>query len=589
MAHNQHRLKVRACRNRPRAAAKPPSELLNPAERLAWQGFDRYRILGGPPMVKPSSSAMEAMNRVLKEKHRDLRSSCVFLSALAFCTTPEEVSIVQRCAWRPVSSFALHTKIKELARKLKKTVSIFALKEDEHGEFLERLTLQLMPDGRPAGHMNFLLMPPLEEGGCLHCLPSAIPSDRLLLPPLYKNAESIVNQYPSSSSSNSSLTQPTDQEAGSETTSTRRWVVKTPSEPGPAQQLTDAEKTRIRFYEFSAPLQYDGLYPITCDRPINWRCGWLAKFAGNRKKGWRYYTNKLVRPDLCSATLQYATRYSTSVLYTPVMESCKNDLGAVPIASNTFLIESQQVRCFGAGDVLSINGVKYSVVPHRTDYNLDVLKLSALGESLLDAGKATLRKVLPVVISATNKVELAHSKVGCVSSESLLKAQWVAVKAAARTPLATAVVAKLAMINAADVEAGDSPEAALKLAQELSALYPSASDQVAGRFAWGYCYSCGCELPQKVRLQGRICRSCSKRPAMGVARLIADGLPVASPSCPTVYPGVVNTPSRHPPLKPGVKTWAEEGVNFRLALGAWRQPYLPSPSSAQARGSVGSL
>jgi hypothetical protein len=85
--------------------------------------------------------------------------------------------------------------------------------------------------------------------------------------------------------------------------------------------------------------------------------------------------------------------------------------------------------------------------------------------------------------------------------------------------------------------------------------YP-ASRQVAGRYGWGYCYSCGAERPGRFR--GRMCPSCTFKKPAGLAYLVSEGMEVCSDVAPVVYPGVVNTSTRHPPLKSGVMTTATE-------------------------------
>lgn len=63
------------------------------------------------------------------------------------------------------------------------------------------------------------------------------------------------------------------------------------------------------------------------------------------------------------------------------------------------------------------------------------------------------------------------------------------------------------------------------------------------------------------KMKGRVCKECTAHNSP-LGRLVAEGLPVASVANPIVYPGVVNTESRHPPLKVGTQTFASP-KNFR--------------------------
>jgi len=72
---------------------------------------------------------------------------------------------------------------------------------------------------------------------------------------------------------------------------------------------------------------------------------------------------------------------------------------------------------------------------------------------------------------------------------------------------------------------------------------------------WGWCFSCGGS--SSARMPQRMCTAChSSRCGNPIVRNAAAGHPVASPTNPLVYEGVINTPSRHPPLKKGVETVA---------------------------------
>lgn len=76
-----------------------------------------------------------------------------------------------------------------------------------------------------------------------------------------------------------------------------------------------------------------------------------------------------------------------------------------------------------------------------------------------------------------------------------------------------------------------------------------------GPLSWGWCFSCGgCS---SARMAHKMCTAChSSRSGNPVVRNAAAGQPVASSTQPLVYEGVINTPSRHPPLKKGVETIA---------------------------------
>jgi len=108
------------------------------------------------------------------------------------------------------------------------------------------------------------------------------------------------------------------------------------------------------------------------------------------------------------------------------------------------------------------------------------------------------------------------------------------------------------------------PESEFPAHAVSSTMYFTDKTLVAGRMRPCVCFSCGGSSSS--RMPGRLCVAChSTREGDPLVKAIREGKHVCSWAVPVRYPGVVNTVSRHPPLKTGTETWATKEVKVKGA------------------------
>lgn len=295
-------------------------------------------------------------------------------------------------------------------------------------------------------------------------------------------------------------------------------------------------------------LFYEGVYPPPPNLGLIWQDGWWPVF---RPKGQKTRALLPTAPAICSATAEQAGRWGSSVLYWPVPEQLPVDRpGPRGLASG-----SASTQFFQAGDSVRIGGIEF--VPEEVRYcgerflrlfrsepttaltaKLDWIT-SAVYRDAWYPLRAAFSSVSPeaVVITANDSIAITaelQSRVDFATGLQVLPPEHQAGYNQCRNQ-AAALGYK-----------GDAPSArsaAIVTQRSLKAWQRGEFSYAGGKpFPWGYCYSCGKSLPG--RFPGRLC-GCSQTPAALVA---AAGLHV-TPLGGIVYPGVVQTMTRHPPLK----------------------------------------
>jgi len=149
-----------------------------------------------------------------------------------------------------------------------------------------------------------------------------------------------------------------------------------------------------------------------------------------------------------------------------------------------------------------------------------------------------------------------------LGAEKVRKAKWLSVVAGETDPIVTSVLSRFKADEAKADFTGelDADDAA---AVTRAIVGHRQFQQVGAPFRWGYCFSCGIDhKDNKGKLKHRLCRQCEKGRNTDIGNLITHGRKVTSVANPMIYPGVVNTLSRHPRLKEGVQSVASER-NFR--------------------------
>lgn len=317
-----------------------------------------------------------------------------------------------------------------------------------------------------------------------------------------------------------------------------------------------------------APCTYQGVYPPSMTSsviPLDWLGGWWASQAPRECSFGDSLMLALVPPDFASATLDMAEKYLDRVDYFPptgLTPSAVNSEGVWECRPGHITDGCEMVQYFRAGDVIRTKRASFVAAPVVDKYGNNVLRLRAARESLLSVVERWARKLPLNLVDQCESVQLEHHQYAIPTQVSQTKAHWMAQLHTASDPLVIKGLQRMRQDEAAAGWPGnDEPEGAAIFLQNMAKTYPKAVD-IAGSFTWGYCYSCGVNLPGK--FVARLCAECNKRMNTPLGRLVAEGAKICSLAKPVAYPGVVNTQTRHPPLKPGTLTLATP-ANFGQA------------------------
>lgn len=322
-------------------------------------------------------------------------------------------------------------------------------------------------------------------------------------------------------------------------------------------------------------------------RGFQWRDGWVAE---------TYDPIRSLRclgpgmPQVCSATARYAIRYGDAVLYMPVPEGVHKTWNGV-LAGESFSGEA----FFGLGAKVRLDETDFAVV-HDDSLGCPLLRLERLERPwLLERFAKEARMYISAEMRNSgvdsffdaplyaNSISIT-SDAARLSPEHSKRLQYLATIRGLTDPSEVAMVGCIQHQAAVAHWGEEAPQAesALQQTRELLATIPGKQVRYAGglSFPWGDCYSCGKAFDG--RFSSRLCETCSKTNGP-VGRLVAEGLHVVPPEG-VIYPGVVTTETRHPPLKSSKRTIATER-GFRDAPSTFRSFRSSQHSRGVARAS----
>lgn len=536
----------------------------NPARNAVWAGWERFtcfEAVDSPLLTEVK--AHDSLTRALAK--RDLSQACVWLSLAAHMRGSRYELVLKALAerkWGEVPGERLHAVLNEWCRKANARWVLYGPSSggaDSH--VLEQLCSAAPMGSKTRDCWNFLQV---QSDVGLHLLPLEQASDRIVPHDLIFPAPPAPLSDPSPSESvipdaaSVGLPKPAKSAGGP-----------TPFQPLPGQirPFTIAyEGVFPPPADFSVPMDDDAadgwqVVEVYGDHLLvgpqygfSWTCGWLdSEAAPERPSYWRD------RPQVVSATTALFARHGGAVLYYLPSSHRFRPLGRRGLTDGVV-----NFTYFTAGDTLTRGGERWVAV--KTQFHgIEMLKVVRSSEwTVFGALRETVR-------DCANSLPLLSDLIG-------IKPPPVSVLAPCVEPLPVSVTDKMAY----DVARMRMPEEAQPLMQrafvewqstqggegapkaEVAANYVSSlldhnsavpfSYSGGHPFEWGYCYSCGANLPGK-RMPGRLC-GCDPTPA---ARICSQGGRIAKLGGVT-YPGVVTTMSQHPPLKEGKQTLATSQV-----------------------------
>lgn len=541
------------------------------------------------------------------DAHRkELPLACCHLALMSCAQDIEQVKYLEALQWGPVDLFQSYALFRVFATKFKACFRISCLVDKTNDTyevvnhaFLDRR--ELAPDGKTKiGHVFELLV--VKAGpGLLHVLPLAnratLPrsKDRVMeLPnpnpvPIVAvpcpgpqqlaivpangvaHPAPVVGQPPPgpvNNAPNLAAMAPVPQAPGN--------LAPQPQPPPPAApaapQGMPPEAPWPQSWFRGAPNQYyyEGLLQ-PADPNWYWVRGWHASVMPPQRCFNRRLEDMFTGVNVALATSDLVRKYLDTVAYVPIDWRLVQPLWT---PRDGMLTDGSAVwMTFDHGDVVIADDIEFSVQSFIAHNGSRLLRLVKTRCCDLDV-RQTIASTIPLgLVDAALRVEVLRGGPPRVAPESEVISHWMAVVQTSHEPMSTSVLNRLRQNAAAAQYVGtDDPQQAQRYVDGLQLAYPGCRE-VAGRFGWGYCYSCGLELPG--RFKQRLCPGCYKRGNSEVGRLVANGEKVCSQAHFVRYPGVVNTVSRHPPTKPGTETLATE-ANFRLPHRGMRfSPPLP--------------
>jgi len=302
--------------------------------------------------------------------------------------------------------------------------------------------------------------------------------------------------------------------------------------------------------------RYHGVYPPPAG--ADWTGGWWPSVRGAGERAGLFFAQGFMsRAHVRSACME-TCQMLDNCLYLPF--TATPGLRVVGCRMLTDGVRSTQI--FDVGDVVSSNGRHFQAVSHR-EYGLDLIKLVPMQSRV----GACMGRFLRYFRDSHPVLEPRLPK--ALPTELQNRVEWLLALQVAPAD-AVPILGNLKTM-AAKEKYGEGTTGPWLVAEQVNVLRASvASPRVpfgyaGGKpFSWGYCYSCGRSLPGN--MPGRLC-GCGQTPA---AINVAEGHHVAKFGVPC-YPGVVETKSRHPPLKDGKETRATPAV-FReppLGVSSW--------------------
>jgi hypothetical protein len=349
-----------------------------------------------------------------------------------------------------------------------------------------------------------------------------------------------------------------------------------PARPGETGMEPHGEYVEIfgnRVWISEPPLRYHGVYAPPTE--MEWVGGWWPSVDGAGQKVGTWLPAFKMMADVRSACLESLDRLD-AVYYLPYSPVH----GLTVKGCRTLTDGTRATMLFEEGDVVASEGHHFRVEKVRVR-EFDLLQLVSMRPKAI----ATLSRWARV-IRAPRSIAIEPKLPAALPVDLKNRLEWtVAMQVAPEPELAPLGVlrsqaAKLQFdgTTVGPWEVGH----ALRVIRQSTASASVPFGYAGGKpYAWGYCYSCGKSLPGS--MPGRLC-GC---PQTGAARSVAEGWHVAAHGRPC-YPGVVETMSRHPPLKKGKETMATPSV-FRvppLDVSSWE---CCRPGRGVARASEGSV
>lgn len=302
---------------------------------------------------------------------------------------------------------------------------------------------------------------------------------------------------------------------------------------------------------------YRGVYPPPPG--YLWLSGWWASTFQGRPPAKDAILKSVAIPELCSATLGLAAQYRDRCHYLPVPRVRPHFDWKLSQSTITDGIEVEQ--WFGEGDVVVIDGSHYSVKSSNLD-GLETLELHYAKGDLVDDLVWSAFGGIKARFGGVPEARVLRCKPPVLEPKDMECAKWTLAVHTQSNPTGVAMLNRMKQTEAENKFDGKvQAEDATRWVNALLRSHPSAQG-VAGRYAWGYCFSCGKSEPGKYKQ--KLCKECQAGKNSQLADMVAEGHSVCSRAVPIVYPGVVNTVSRHPGLKLNTETIAS-GSNFRSA------------------------
>lgn len=341
----------------------------------------------------------------------------------------------------------------------------------------------------------------------------------------------------------------------------------------PAYEVVDPDETewvQLDGGGATPTFSYRGVYPGP--KGSRWIGGWWPGSCPRETSLPERFVGYISIPRVCSATMDNVARYEDMVLYHPVDAS----MTQWDVCKGVYTDGHRSIKVVTDGDVVEVRGTSY-VAKSTIWHGLPLLKLRVVSRSLLRSTSMVLYGTLATRLGFSRDASVTRMAVPDIPERSRAIAKWTREIHATACPTQVSILNQMKQAAAeVDFDPSLSAEDAGRWVRTAMQDYQPCAG-VAGRYAWGYCYSCGKELPGKFKQ--RLCKLCESGHNSPLARAVAAGERVCSASNPVVYPGVVNTPTRHPGLKAGTATIASS-ANF------WLAPSLLKSCSGPAQSSV---
>lgn len=540
----------------------------NHAYKRVWKGYEYLNGFdsGDSSVVQDVSNCQ---SKVLDaQKDAAMGECCVPLSLLAQCWEVEHLSdmfIKRDMSWEAHDLHQAMAAIRTFGKRSKTTSNVWtiSLSAGAKPSLKARMTFG---GGRT---LHYLLVEDPDTPSWLHLLPVVKPNDCFSIPATFRQQAKPPAAVP-----------PPANDVKVEPPVVAEPVVEKAVEPD-----SPTSKSSENWQVVDSARHFDWLVPSVDDvdytpsyygirRPppnFFWMGGWWSSqcpdTAGEGKFS-RLAVGVLFRPDICSATLSNVVQHGANCLYLPV--SLDNEVWRIRGGCATVTDGVETADAFFAGDIVELDGRRYTAKT-TSAYGTELLRLdfSGLREGLIDGSvRSILSSFIPFVDTASEARVIPMLGRPAVEERTVQKAIWTAVIHSETDSVKLAQLQRMRQDAATSGYEKDKPHECKALVDQIARTFPQAK-MVAGI---PECFSCGLNTPGTYK--GKLCKACAKGRNSSLGNLVAEGLTVAGPGCKVVYPGVVNTRSRHPPLKAGVETLAT-GQNFQLSREGVRRPCPP--------------